>query len=59
VNFGSSVTLGALAGQRHWPPIDNEINAPKLKPVTSHIIIPVSFVMAIDRVSTLLRPRLV
>jgi phosphonate transport system permease protein len=57
-NFRSAVTLGAVGGGGIGFLIDNELNAFQFKPVTTYIIILVVFVMAIERVSTLLRSRL-
>ena len=57
-NFRSAVTLGAVGGGGIGFLIDNELNAFQFKPVTTYVIILVVFVMAIERISTLLRSRL-
>ncbi|MGD0385798.1 MAG: phosphonate ABC transporter, permease protein PhnE [Solirubrobacteraceae bacterium] len=57
-NFRSAVTLGAVGGGGIGFLIDNELNVFQFRPVTTYIIILVVFVMAIERVSTLLRSRL-
>jgi phosphonate transport system permease protein len=57
-NFRSAVTLGAVGGGGIGFLIDNELNDFQFKPVTTYIIILVVFVMAIERVSTVLRARL-
>jgi phosphonate transport system permease protein len=57
-NFRSAVTLGAVGGGGIGFLIDNELSVFQFKPVTTYIIILVVFVMAIERVSTMLRSRL-
>jgi phosphonate transport system permease protein len=57
-NFRSAVTLGAVGGGGIGFLIDNELNDFQFKPVTTYIIILVIFVLAIERVSTVLRSRL-
>jgi phosphonate transport system permease protein len=56
-NFRSAVTLGAVGGGGIGFLIDNELNVFQFKAVATYIIILVVFVMAIERVSTLLRTR--
>ena len=57
-NFRSAVTLGAVGGGGIGFLIDNDLNAFQFKPVTTYVIILVIFVMAIERISTLLRSHL-
>ena len=57
-NFRSAVTLGAVGGGGIGFLIDNQLSVFQYKPVLTYIIILVVFVMAIERVSTLLRSRL-
>jgi phosphonate transport system permease protein len=57
-NFRSAVTLGAVGGGGIGFLIDNQLNDFQFKAVTTYIIILIAFVMAIERVSTVLRARL-
>jgi phosphonate transport system permease protein len=57
-NFRSAVTLGAVGGGGIGFLIDNELNVFQFKAVTTYIIILIVFVMVIERVSSLLRTRL-
>ena len=56
-NFRSAVTLGAVGGGIGFL-IDNELNVFQYKAVFTYVIVLVAFVLAIERVSTLLRARL-
>lgn len=58
-NFRSAVTLGAVGGGGIGFLIDNDLNVFQFKAVATFIIILVVFVMVIERVSTLLRTRLI
>jgi phosphonate transport system permease protein len=57
-NFRSAVTLGAVGGGGIGFLIDNETNVFQFKVVLTYIIVLVVFVLAIERVSTILRRRL-
>lgn len=56
-NFRSAVTLGAVGGGGIGFLIDNDINVFDLKAVMTYIIILVVIVLAIERVSAILRQR--
>ncbi len=58
-NFRSAVTLGAVGGGGIGFLIDNELNVFQYKTVLTYVIVLVFFVLVIERVSTLLRSRLV
>jgi phosphonate transport system permease protein len=57
-NFRSAVTLGAVGGGGIGFLIDNELNIFQFKAVTTYMIVLVVFVLAIERVSTIVRARL-
>ncbi len=57
-NFRSAVTLGAVGGGGIGFLIDNELNVFQFKVVLTYMIVLVVFVLAIERVSTVLRTRL-
>ncbi|MBV9603862.1 MAG: ABC transporter permease subunit [Solirubrobacterales bacterium] len=57
-NFRSAVTLGAVGGGGIGFLIDNELNAFQFKIVCTYMIVLVVFVLAIERVSTIVRARL-
>ena len=57
-NFRSAVTLGAVGGGGIGFLIDNELSVFQYKAVTTYIIVLVVFVLAIERVSTIVRARL-
>jgi phosphonate transport system permease protein len=57
-NFRSAVTLGAVGGGGIGFLINNELEAFQYKPVLTYLIIMVVFVLAIERVSTILRRNL-
>jgi phosphonate transport system permease protein len=57
-NFRSAVTLGAVGGGGIGFLIDNELNIFQYKIVLTYLIVLVIFVLAIERVSTILRERL-
>jgi phosphonate transport system permease protein len=56
-NFRSAVTLGAVGGGGIGFLIDNELNVFEFKTVLTYLIVLVVFVLAIERVSTILRAR--
>jgi phosphonate transport system permease protein len=56
-NFRSAVTLGAVGGGGIGFLIDNELNVFQFKTVLTYLIVLVVFVLAIERVSTILRSR--
>jgi phosphonate transport system permease protein len=56
-NFRSAVTLGAVGGGGIGFLIDNEVNVFQFKTVLTYMIVLVIFVLAIERVSTILRAR--
>jgi phosphonate transport system permease protein len=56
-NFRSAVTLGAVGGGGIGFLIDNELNVFQYKTVLTYLIVLVVFVLAIERVSTILRAR--
>lgn len=57
-NFRSAVTLGAVGGGGIGFLIDNAVNVYEFKVLSTYIIIMVIWVLAIERVSTVLRARL-
>jgi phosphonate transport system permease protein len=57
-NFRSAVTLGAVGGGGIGFLIDNALNVFQYKTVMTYLIILVVFVLAIERISTILRARL-
>jgi phosphonate transport system permease protein len=57
-NFRSAVTLGAVGGGGIGFLIDNALNVFQYKTVLTYLIILVVFVLAIERISTILRARL-
>lgn len=57
-NFRSAVTLGAVGGGGIGFLIDNDLNVFLFKAVLTYLIILVVFVMAIERISAVLRSRL-
>jgi phosphonate transport system permease protein len=56
-NFRSAVTLGAVGGGGIGFLIDNELSVFQFQAVCTYMIILVVFVLAIERVSTVLRSR--
>jgi phosphonate transport system permease protein len=56
-NFRSAVTLGAVGGGGIGFLIDNQLNTFAFKDVTAYLIVLVVVVMAVERVSTVLRTR--
>jgi len=57
-NFRSAVTLGAVGGGGIGFLIDNDLNVFQLKAVFTFVLILVAFVLAIERVSSIVRARL-
>jgi len=57
-NFRSAVTLGAVGGGGIGYLIDNQLNIFQFKDVTAYLIVLVVVVLAVERVSTVLRARL-
>ena len=57
-NFRSAVTLGAVGGGGIGFLIDNDLNVFQLKAVFTFVLILVVFVLAIERVSSIVRARL-
>ena len=57
-NFRSAVTLGAVGGGGIGFLIDNQLNDFQFKVVATYLVIMVVWVLAIERISTLLRARL-
>jgi phosphonate transport system permease protein len=57
-NFRSAVTLGAVGGGGIGFLIENELSVFQFKVVCTYMIVLVAFVLAIERISTILRARL-
>jgi len=57
-NFRSAVTLGAVGGGGIGYLIDNQLNVFQFKDVTAYLIVLVVVVLAVERISTVLRARL-